>query len=203
MRGRLFERSVEFGRNNWILLATTPRTRRSPTTATCAEPASSGRSVGVAVEIHSFSKTFNMTGWRVGWICGNADVIEALGRLKTNLDSGVFNAIQRACIAALEGPMDFLSESARHLRATTQQRCRAVQDAGIDATAPRGSFYCSSRCRTATRPSLRGEAPGRRRRRRRARERIRRARRGFRPVLADAAGRPARGGRRADPRLAL
>ena len=50
----------------------------------------------VAVEFHSASKTFNMTGWRVGWACGNRDLIAGLGRMKSNVDSGIFTAIQRA-----------------------------------------------------------------------------------------------------------
>ena len=95
----------------------------------------------VAVEFHSFSKTYNMTGWRIGWICGNPEAIEALARLKTNLDSGIFNAIQRAAIAALEGPMDFLTDQ---LKVFTERRDRAVQglrEAGLDAWTPNGSFY--------------------------------------------------------------
>ena len=137
-----FERSVEFCGSNGILLAhdaayseitydgyVSPSVLQVDGAKECA------------VEIHSFSKTFNMTGWRVGWICGNADAIEALGRLKTNLDSGVFNAIQRACIAALEGPMDFLSGQLDIMARRRNNAVAALQEAGIDATAPRGSFY--------------------------------------------------------------
>lgn len=60
------------------------------------------RSKEVAVEFHSLSKTFNMTGWRIGFVAGNEKVIDALGRLKTNIDSGIFNPIQYAGIKALE-----------------------------------------------------------------------------------------------------
>lgn len=56
----------------------------------------------VAIEFHSLSKTFNMTGWRVGFACGNSQLIEALAKVKSNIDSGVFSAIQRAGITALE-----------------------------------------------------------------------------------------------------
>ncbi|MGE5509156.1 MAG: LL-diaminopimelate aminotransferase [Chitinophagales bacterium] len=58
----------------------------------------------VGVEFHSLSKTFNMTGWRLGWMVGNAEAVEALGRVKTNIDSGVFQAIQYAGVAALRNP---------------------------------------------------------------------------------------------------
>lgn len=58
----------------------------------------------IGLEFHSLSKTFCMTGWRIGWAAGNAAAVEALGRLKTNIDSGQFQAIQYAAIAALKGP---------------------------------------------------------------------------------------------------
>jgi LL-diaminopimelate aminotransferase len=95
----------------------------------------------VAVELHSFSKTFNMTGWRIGWACGCPEAIEALGRLKTNLDSGVFNAIQRAAIAGLTGPRDFLDEQLEVFARRRDRAVEALQAAGVDATAPKGSFY--------------------------------------------------------------
>jgi LL-diaminopimelate aminotransferase len=62
------------------------------------------------VEFHSLSKTYNMTGWRIGFAVGNSAVIEALGRVKTNIDSGIFNAIQKAGIEALRGPQDAVQE---------------------------------------------------------------------------------------------
>jgi LL-diaminopimelate aminotransferase len=95
----------------------------------------------VAVELHSFSKTFNMTGWRIGWACGCPDAIEALGRLKTNLDSGVFNAIQRAGIAGLTGPRDFLDDQLEVFKRRRDRAVEALRAAGVDATAPKGSFY--------------------------------------------------------------
>jgi LL-diaminopimelate aminotransferase len=95
----------------------------------------------VAVELHSFSKTYNMTGWRIGWICGSPEAIEALGRLKTNLDSGIFNAVQRAGIAALEGPTDFLAEQLEIFAARRDRAVEGLRDAGLDAWTPKGSFY--------------------------------------------------------------
>jgi len=55
----------------------------------------------VAIELHSFSKTFNMTGWRVGWAWGGRNHIEALSKVKSNVDSGTFMAIQQAAVVAL------------------------------------------------------------------------------------------------------
>jgi LL-diaminopimelate aminotransferase len=95
----------------------------------------------VAIEFGSLSKTYNMTGWRLGYVVGNAEAIKALGTLKTNLDSGIFNAVQRAGVAALEGPVDHVE----HMRAVYQKRrdvvVSAVQDIGIDLEPPLGSVY--------------------------------------------------------------
>jgi LL-diaminopimelate aminotransferase len=95
----------------------------------------------VAVEFHSLSKTYNMTGWRIGMAVGNSTAVEALGRVKTNVDSGIFNAIQQAGIAALDGPQDFLAD----LRALYQRRRDLVvstfNDAGWKLEAPLGSVF--------------------------------------------------------------
>lgn len=64
----------------------------------------------VGIEFHSMSKSFNMTGWRIGWAAGNARVIEALGRIKSNIDSGVFQAIQEASIEGLLGSQEIVKE---------------------------------------------------------------------------------------------
>jgi len=95
----------------------------------------------VALEFGSLSKTYNMTGWRVGFAVGNARAIQALSTLKTNMDSGIFNAIQRAAVAALEGPQDHVEE----MRATYQKRrdtvVSALQEVGLLVEPPLGSIY--------------------------------------------------------------
>jgi LL-diaminopimelate aminotransferase len=95
----------------------------------------------VAIEFHSLSKSYNMTGWRIGWCSGNADAIRALGTVKTNLDSGIFNAIQRAGIAALSGPQDHLDD----IRGVYQKRRDVVVGTlnrlGWDIAPPLGSIY--------------------------------------------------------------
>ncbi len=96
----------------------------------------------VAVEFHSLSKTFNMTGWRLGFAVGNADVLDALARVKSNLDSGVFSAIQAAGIAAYAGCDR--PEIAR-LRATYTQRaeilCAGLRAGGFRVNQPTATFY--------------------------------------------------------------
>jgi LL-diaminopimelate aminotransferase len=95
----------------------------------------------VSVEFGSPSKTYNMTGWRVGWAVGNAGAIAALATLKTNLDSGIFNAIQRATVAALTGP----TEPVEEMRAVYAKRRDVVvgtlNDLGWDLEPPKGSLY--------------------------------------------------------------
>jgi LL-diaminopimelate aminotransferase len=95
----------------------------------------------VAIEFHSLSKFSNMTGWRVGMAVGNAEALRALGVVKTNLDSGVFTAVQRAAIVALDGPQDHLDE----LRAVYQRRRDVVIETlnglGWSLKPPLGSIY--------------------------------------------------------------
>ena len=94
-----------------------------------------------AVEFHSLSKTFNMTGWRIGWVAGAPAAIEAIKRLKTNIDSGVFDAIQRAGIAALTGPRDWLDQTVERYRYRRDLLCDALKSMGIVVEPPRGSIY--------------------------------------------------------------
>jgi len=97
--------------------------------------------VDVAVEFGSLSKIFNMTGWRIGWVVGNPVAIKALGRVKTNIDSGIFNAVQRAGLAALRSDLPHLPG----LLATYQRRRDRIMDvfweAGWKVAAPKGALY--------------------------------------------------------------
>jgi len=95
----------------------------------------------VAIEFGSLSKTYNMTGWRVGWVVGAAPAIEAIGRVKTNIDSGIFNALQRAGIAALEGPQDCIQESIAVYRRRRDVVVGALSASGIEIKPPLGAVY--------------------------------------------------------------
>jgi LL-diaminopimelate aminotransferase len=94
-----------------------------------------------AIEFHSLSKTYNMTGWRIGWVAGAPKAIEAMKRLKTNIDSGIFNAVQRAGIAAIEGPQDHLRECVETYRRRRDLLCDALKSMGVVVEPPRGSIY--------------------------------------------------------------
>lgn len=95
----------------------------------------------VGVEFHSLSKTYNMTGWRCGFVVGNAAVIDALGRVKTNVDSGIFNAIQYAGIAALEGPQDCVKEMCQIYRRRRDKVIDTLESIGIKTTRPKATIY--------------------------------------------------------------
>ncbi|RIK11114.1 MAG: LL-diaminopimelate aminotransferase, partial [Acidobacteria bacterium] len=96
----------------------------------------------VAIEFHSLSKTYNMTGWRIGMACGSAKAIEALGRVKTNIDSGIFNALQLAGIAALDGPQDCVAEMTSVYQRRRDLMFRTFESAGwTNLVPPRGSVF--------------------------------------------------------------
>ncbi|HEY3374116.1 MAG TPA: LL-diaminopimelate aminotransferase [Candidatus Aquicultor sp.] len=95
----------------------------------------------VGVEFGSVSKTYNMTGWRVGWAAGNARVIEALGRVKTNIDSGIFNALQYAGIEALEGPQDIIGEMCDIYARRRDMVMEALDKIGLETRKPKATIY--------------------------------------------------------------
>ena len=95
----------------------------------------------VALEFGSLSKTYNMTGWRIGWAVGSPVAVEALGRVKTNIDSGIFNALQRAGIEALEGPQDAVAANCEVYRRRRDTLVGALNAAGWTLVAPKGAIY--------------------------------------------------------------
>jgi LL-diaminopimelate aminotransferase len=97
--------------------------------------------VDVALEFGSLSKIFNMTGWRIGWAVGSPVAIEALGRVKTNIDSGIFNAVQRAGVAALESGMPHLPGLLETYRRRRDRIMEVFWDAGWKLEAPKGALY--------------------------------------------------------------
>ena len=97
------------------------------------------------MEFHSLSKSYNMTGWRVGMVVGNEMVVDALRRVKSNLDSGIPQAIQYAAIEALNGPQECIQEH----NAVYQRRRDLVMEAlakmGLRAKPPKASLYVWAR----------------------------------------------------------
>ncbi len=93
------------------------------------------------IEFHSLSKTYNMTGWRIGWVCGNPEIISLLARVKSNIDSGVFQAVQIAAIAALKDKSDFC----QRMRDLYQERrdvfVEGLTKLGWKVKKPAATFY--------------------------------------------------------------
>jgi LL-diaminopimelate aminotransferase len=95
----------------------------------------------VGIEMHSLSKTYNMTGWRIGMAVGNEEILAGLGRVKTNVDSGVFNAIQRAAITALSGPQDCVKNACAIYQERRDVLVAGLRSLGFEVAAPQATFY--------------------------------------------------------------
>jgi LL-diaminopimelate aminotransferase len=138
----LFERAIEFAREHDILVV--HDASYTEISFDGYRPPSFLETAGakdVGVEVFSLSKGYNMTGWRTAAIVGNAEAIEAYWRLKTNIDSGMFDAVQLAAVAALRDGDD----TAREMSAIYQRRrdlvCGALSEIGVDVTPPKGTIY--------------------------------------------------------------
>jgi LL-diaminopimelate aminotransferase len=99
----------------------------------------------VGIEFHSLSKTYDMTGWRIGMAVGNAKMIDALFRFKSNLDSGIPQAIQQAAIEALTGSQDGVKERSVIYQRRRDKLVKALNDIGLKARMPKASFYVWAR----------------------------------------------------------
>lgn len=100
-----------------------------------------GGAKDVAIEVHSLSKTYNMTGWRLGYAVGNADALDALEKLKSNVDSGVFLAVQRAGAAALAGPQDCVERMRQLYQRRRDLLVDGLAEAGWRIPKPRATCY--------------------------------------------------------------
>ncbi|HEY8837446.1 MAG TPA: LL-diaminopimelate aminotransferase [Dehalococcoidia bacterium] len=97
--------------------------------------------IDVGIEFNSLSKTYNMTGWRIGMAVGNPDMIDALARVKSNLDSGIPQAIQQMGIAAIRGPQDAVAEHNVIYQRRRDRVVQALRDLGLRCSAPKASLY--------------------------------------------------------------
>src|SRR3954469_19692588 len=138
-----FDQVVEFARANDVLVvhdASYTETTFDGYVAPSFLATPGAKEVGI--EVFSLSKGYNMTGWRTAAIVGNAEAVEHYWRLKTNIDSGMFDAVQLAAVAALSPDGD---AAAREMSAIYQRRRDLVvgtlRDAGVDVTPPKGTIY--------------------------------------------------------------
>ncbi|OGW77768.1 MAG: LL-diaminopimelate aminotransferase [Omnitrophica bacterium RIFCSPLOWO2_02_FULL_45_16] len=95
----------------------------------------------VAIEFHSLSKTFNMTGWRIGFACGNASIIEGLANIKSNIDSGIFSAIQRAGITALDNYDKHIKSVIKIYEERRDILVQGLNAMGLYVENPKATFY--------------------------------------------------------------
>ncbi len=95
----------------------------------------------IAVEFFSLSKSYNMPGWRVGFMCGNKTLVAALARMKSYLDYGMFTPIQVAAIAALEGPQDCVEEIRQMYQARRNVLCDGLNNLGWNVERPKATMF--------------------------------------------------------------
>lgn len=95
----------------------------------------------IAIEFHSFSKTYYMTGWRLGWACGNPKLVAALAKVKSNCDSGVFNAIQHAGIAALNMDQRAIEDMRQEYQTRRDALINGLRSIGWKIDPPKAAFY--------------------------------------------------------------
>jgi LL-diaminopimelate aminotransferase len=95
----------------------------------------------IGIEFHSLSKTYNMTGWRIGFAVGNQEVLRGLGKIKTNLDSGVFQAIQEAGISALSLPQTTLAPIRKIYQERLNILYQGLTGLGMHLMKPKATFY--------------------------------------------------------------
>jgi len=95
----------------------------------------------VAVEFYTLSKSYNMPGWRVGFMCGNPTLVAALAKMKSYLDYGIFTPVQVAAIAALEGPQDCVEEIRQTYEVRRDVLCEGLNRLGWDVEKPRGTMF--------------------------------------------------------------
>ena len=137
----VFERAVELAREHDVLVvhdASYTETTFDGYVAPSFLETPGAREVGV--EVFSLSKGWSMTGWRAGAIVGNAEAVEAYWRLKSNVDSGMFEAVQLAAAAALDRP-DIPRQTSATYRRRRDLVCDALAAIGVDVTVPKGTIY--------------------------------------------------------------
>jgi LL-diaminopimelate aminotransferase len=138
----LFERVVELARDHEILVVhdnAYSETTYDGYVAPSFLATPGAKDVGV--EVFSLSKSYNMTGWRCAAILGNADAIASYWRLKTNVDSGLFEAVQLAGVAALEGPQTAVEEMNAVYARRRDLVIAALREIGVDVQPPKGTIY--------------------------------------------------------------
>ncbi len=146
VEGDLFERVVEFARSNDIVVvhdnAYSELTYDGYTAPSfLATPGAKD----VGIEVFSLSKSYNMTGWRSGAVVGNPDLVSIYWQLKTNVDSGMFEAVQEASVAVLDSDQESVREMCDLYAGRRDTLVAALRAMGLDVEAPKGTIYIWTR----------------------------------------------------------
>jgi len=136
-----FKRAIEFANKNNIIIAHDA----AYSEIYFDEPPISFLSVDgakeVGVEFHSCSKTYNMTGWRIGWLAGKREIINGLVKVKDNYDSGAFQVVQEAAVAALTGPQKCVDDMRKLYKDRMKTLVNGLKALGWDVKEPKATFY--------------------------------------------------------------
>ena len=139
---KFFDETVEFAKNNDIIVVhDNAYSEISYDGYVAPSFLQASGAMDVGIECHSLSKTYNMTGWRIGMACGNKDLISAFGRVKTNIDSGVFDAVQKAAITALTGPQDCVKNACAIYQERRDALVEGLRSLGFNVFVPKATFY--------------------------------------------------------------
>ena len=136
-----FQRAIDFALENDVLIVSDAAYAALNFTGKPLSILSLPGGMDCAVELHSMSKGFNMTGWRLGWVCGNALAVNAFATVKDNADSGQFAAIQKAAAWALENQSSITPSISEKYERRLQALTKILCDAGFPAACPQGSFF--------------------------------------------------------------
>jgi len=137
-----FEKVVAFAKKNEIIVAhDAPYSKISFDGFRCPSFLEAPGAKDVGIEFNSMSKTFNMSGWRIAFAVGNAEVIAALGKVKSNVDMGIFEPLQHAAIAALNGSQDCVEESRLLYKGRRDVLVDGLCSLGWKVEKPKASFF--------------------------------------------------------------
>lgn len=136
-----FDKLINFARDNKILIISDAAYAPLDFTGRPLSILSRPGGQETAVELHSMSKGFNMTGWRIGWVCGNEAAVKAYAAVKDNADSGQFRAIQKAAIEALKRQSSITPGIREKYKRRLKALVEILAEMGFDARIPAGSFY--------------------------------------------------------------
>jgi LL-diaminopimelate aminotransferase len=136
-----FKKAIAFARENQVLIV--QDAAYAPLNFTGKPLSILGIEGGrdVAIELHSMSKGFNMTGWRLSWVCGNALAVKAFASVKDNADSGQFAAIQKASVKGLDAQAEITPAICEKYQRRLTSMTNTIKKIGFDAKVPEGSFY--------------------------------------------------------------